>query len=638
MINFKTIAYYLLCAILCLISFYILADMKQADPSVPLYYNLDKDYTAHQTFFWNFSETGSATIAPRLGAPDQSDSRRFPIDSVDRFEWIIIGFLKLFSTDFVFLINTFYILTFLFSSLVATFAFRVLGINNAGALAGGLLFAFQPYHWFQSVGHIFISSYFMVPLLCVITIWLTMQDNDHFIFWKQKHPESAHETRSWKTLFSVQFCPFQNRAMLASVTIVLASGTGSMYYLLMSSVLWCFVAARAFAIRPYINRIYDVVSLVGISLCACILQLLPTFQYISQNQIPPLKRSADVTGFDLFWSFFPSIGHRSMLLRKFVSFGRYYNQPEDQIFYALGEKAFSALGFIGAAGLCMILIAAWLRPPETGRLKILKNLSTIVLIGIFLATTNGINRVIAYIPSFPIRAWNRFSICLAFFALLAVLSFYEEIQDRLRSRSSNWISRLLAGLLGLITLFGLWDQSPSIWIPDHKTASQRWHSDQRFISELESGLPANAMIFNLPLSSYPEGIGHTKSHLASKSLRWSFGAYGEGEYLSDSALWQKEIMKLSGPEIVDVLRKKGFSGILVEDDPQMSMVLNRDNKERIDTLDLELRFRLVGIETLKESEAKFIAAGLKPSLVNDRGDWRYYAIPLEPKNQNSNSN
>lgn len=627
----KETGFYILSAAICFAAFYVLADMRHADPSVPLYYNLEKDYTAHQTFFWNFAETGSATIAPRLGAPDISDSRRFPINSVDRFEWLLVGALKYISTDFAFLLNTYYILTYIFSCLTAAFVFRLVGLSRPAALAGGLLFAFQPYHWFQSVGHLFISSYYMVPLLSLITLWITFQDDSHFICWKPGTRTRNPEKPVWKQeLFNVRFSPVQCRAAIAFVTIVIASSTGSMYYLLMSVILWFFVGVHSIAIRPAMNRVYDLVSLIGFSLFACIMQLIPTFLYTIQNHIPPLKRSADVTGFDLFWAFFPSIGHRSMLFRKFVTMGRFYNHPEDQIFYALTEKSFTALGVIGAAGLTLILLSAWIRRPETGRLKLLKNIPTITIIGIFISTTNGINRIFAYLPSFPIRAWNRFSIILAFYSLLVLVSLYEELQDRLKSNGKILLSRLAIGFLGIVTLFGLWDQSPSIWIPEHETASKRWHEDKEFVENLESSLPAQAMIFNLPVSHYPEGIGNQKSHLTSKRLHWSFGAYREGEYLSDSAKWQLDLVEQTGPEIIAGLQKKGFSGILIEDDPHKKLILNSDYKTRQDLYDLDLRYRVLQIEKLDVIEAKIKDAGLKPAMINHRGDWRYYAITPDP--------
>ncbi|MFM7127988.1 MAG: hypothetical protein ACKO0V_01360, partial [bacterium] len=134
--------------------FYILADMRNADQRVPLYYHLDKDFIAHETFFMSFAESGSPVLTQRLGSPGLSDSRRFPIDSVDRWEWLLLSGLKKITGNYVHLLNGFYLLTFIMPTISGFIAFRLMGLSRLSSISASLLFAFQPYHWFQSIGHL----------------------------------------------------------------------------------------------------------------------------------------------------------------------------------------------------------------------------------------------------------------------------------------------------------------------------------------------------------------------------------------------------------------------------------------------------------------------------------------------------
>lgn len=619
----------LLAGVLALAGFYLLADMKNADLQVPLYYNLDKDFIAHETFFMNFAESGNPLVSDRLGAPGVSDSRRFPIESVDRFEWLLLSFINRLVGNYVPLLNGFYLLTFIMPAMTGFVAFRLLGLSRVSAISASLLFAFQPFHWFQSIGHLFISSYFMVPMLALITVWIAKPEINPNLFWVSLTDKPFHNIRSVHDLFQVRFCPWNYRSALALVSVLIASGTGSMYYLLMAMVLWFFVGFWKIFSSGRAGDFLDLVMLEIISLSCCLVQLFPSIYYLWINHIPAINRSADhVSGnsLDLFWLFLPSIGHRSAFFRKFVTFGKYYNDPSDYIIYPIGEKCFSSLGLIGAFGLLLILIGMWLNLKLSQRLSVIKSVGFITIIGIFISTTNGVNRIFAYIPGFPVRAWSRFSIYLAFFSILVVFLIIEEFRERLSKRIRNQ-NQIFLALIALLTLFGLWDQSPSIWVPAHQEARTLWLEDVEFISAIESFARPDEMIFNLPICSYPEGIGFNRSHLVSKKLKWSFGAYRESGYISDSAKWQDELLKLDPENMVRELASKGFSGVLIEDDPLKRKIIELWSKNTISLHDYELRLRVQKIKELESLELKLQSAGLKQDLVNKRGDWRYYKIP-----------
>src|SRR5207253_2676574 len=101
------------------------------------------------------------------------------------------------------------------------------------------------------------------------------------------------------------------------------------------------------------------------------------------------------------------------------------------------------------------------------------------------------------------------------FALALVL---EKLLDRFGTTPGRrWLGR---GFLAILVVVGVLDQTPK----DAFCQSATWETDAAFVKELESALPDQAMIYQLPYRVFPEGAryDHLRLFMHSKSLRWSY--------------------------------------------------------------------------------------------------------------------
>jgi phosphoglycerol transferase len=189
--------------------------------------------------------------------------------------------------------------------------------------------------------------------------------------------------------------------------------------------------------------------------------------------------------------------------------------------------------------------------------------SILNLSAVLLGTIGGFGSLVALLVSSKIRAYNRISIYIAFFSLLAVVM----AADYLYRRHGQRGGRRLAFVVGLATLVGLGvaDQTGGQAVPDYAMIAFDYGNDGNFIERVEAAMPRGAMIFQLPAIAFPENpsvhrmhdYDHARGYLRSRHLRWSYGAM-RGR---DGEVWQQWVAALPPRELVDTLAAAGFSGL-----------------------------------------------------------------------------
>jgi phosphoglycerol transferase len=119
-----------------------------------------------------------------------------------------------------------------------------------------------------------------------------------------------------------------------------------------------------------------------------------------------------------------------------------------------------------------------------------------------------------------------------------------------------------------LTILGLCDQTSRRMRPDFASAKAEFMNDKDFVERVESSLPAEAKIFQLPIKRFPETapierVGDydlLKGYLHSRQLRWSYGAM-RGR---TSDLWQTSLGTKPLPEIVETVGLAQFHGIYID--------------------------------------------------------------------------
>ncbi len=113
-----------------------------------------------------------------------------------------------------------------------------------------------------------------------------------------------------------------------------------------------------------------------------------------------------------------------------------------------------------------------------------------------LATIGGFGSLFSLLVSPEIRAYDRVCPFLAFFAWLGLAV----LLDRVRPRVPLWRGVLVTGVLVL----AVWDQIGALAPLNRAYAATRteWSTIGAFVATLETRLPPDAMVFQLPLTTY----------------------------------------------------------------------------------------------------------------------------------------
>jgi phosphoglycerol transferase len=201
----------------------------------------------------------------------------------------------------------------------------------------------------------------------------------------------------------------------------------------------------------------------------------------------------------------------------------------------------------------LAVVGAW-----PGVIARYRGIAALTLASVLVVTTGGLATLLAV--AWPqIRSWNRLSIFIAFFALLAVGLLLESLRPRLPALG---FGALLAGLLVL----GALDQTSSFFIPPHAGLAADYRADQLWYRSVERQLDGHASVVQLPHEPFPEPpLGPrpiyepAKAYLHTSDARWSWGAMrGRPDD------WSAQYATRPAAELVPAAREAGFEAIVVD--------------------------------------------------------------------------
>jgi hypothetical protein len=224
----------------------------------------------------------------------------------------------------------------------------------------------------------------------------------------------------------------------------------------------------------------------------------------------------------------------------------------------VGEPFYNYLGLVGAAGLLALVASrlrgGFLRP----RLDPVLGLGWIVVFGV----AGGLNTLVAAAGVDFFRAGTRIGVFAAVWALLHLAG---ALSRATRGRPRAVSVALAAGLAG----FACWEQTPPLADRRGPEANLvRWEAYRSFTAQLEQKLPAQAEIFLLPATRFPEA-GRTLEltdyklflpYLTSRSLAFSYGHLAT----SREHRWVRWIRGLPPAELVAVLEQAGFEALWID--------------------------------------------------------------------------
>jgi phosphoglycerol transferase len=524
-------------SLLCL---WIVWDLWKADLRFPLISLTGDAIFAQGVFFKGMVDNPWFLDNKWLGAPFGLNMRDFPIP-----ELLVLSVAKLlafFTKNHNLIRNLIAIASYPLITATSLHVMRRLGIRYTIALCGSLLFAFLTFHNARISAHIMYGiGYFTVPFATLLSLELF---GDEPVFIEARGGAWFKWIGSRSTWTAAAWC-------------VVMGLTGSAYYPLFSCyvlmIAGVFAAFHHRSLWPWLRSLC-MQGFVGLGLFVALLPTIVHEQVHGHSAtIVRDPRAAEEYGLKIVQLIIPGAGHRLDALRHL---GDFYNHVAPLV----TENRTAYLGIIGIAGFLYLTFALLRGKEHDSRLHTLGVLNIAVLL---LGTIGGFSSLISFLVSDKIRSYNRISVYVAFFALLALALLAERA-------ATSWANTLRKRTVSGIVLFGLlcvglWDQC-AIEI-DYGALKQEFLAEDEFVARIESQLPPNSAIFQYPYFPFPEHgpvaqlaeYAPMIPYLHSKSLRWSYGAI-KGRR---GDAWIASVAAMPANEAVEKLALAGFSGIFV---------------------------------------------------------------------------
>jgi hypothetical protein len=509
---------------------------------------------------------GSYQLNPSLGAPFGLQLYDFP-QGGDNLSLLIVRALGLFSQNPAWVLNVFFLLTFALVAVTAFAALRLLNVSIGAAVVGACIFALLPYHFYRGESQVLLSAYYGVPLgaLLFMRLWLAPG-----LFARRSGAREDASATPWPARMG----PWLSGTTLLTIVCCLVIGSTGLYYAVFAILLLLSGGSLALLADGGSRRVPRMgyrspiggrgrfaffssvlaAVLVALTLAA---NISPTLSYRAQHGAnTAIKRTtieADQFGLRLSDLLLPVEAHRfgalSNVNQKYIeATSTGYCEACYENLGAVGSIGFLWLGLIALVAIAGIVgadgVAGALRR-RMGAQSIYRPAALGVSLSLVLATIGGLSSLIAFFVTRDIRGWNRISLFIAFFSLLAAMLGLDAGLRRLVVRVSSRASAIGAGasVCAVVLALGIVDETSSFFVPKYEKDARQWLSDTSFVRAIEADMPAGAAIFQLPYVPFPEGYGANGTSVsapnpnygttyelargpihASSRLRWSYGS------------------------------------------------------------------------------------------------------------------
>ena len=470
-------------------------------------------------------------VNPSIGAPLGVHALAFAQNT--NVDQAIVRIVGLFTREVGLAVNLAWLIMLGLSAVTSTWCLRRLGVSRLGAGAAGVLFALTPFALYRNIGHFNMVTY-LIPFPATVAVLLASFDNAR---------------------------PLRLRDVIAPMAGCVLVGFNYIYFaffgafVIMIGALIGFVRARSIA--PL--KLGGVC--LGALLLATSLNMIPNVlvwrEYGEARGVRHLQVESEIYGLKIRHLVSPTEEHW------FPPFNTWLARDQSAGFPYENENTSARLGTVAGVGF-LGLMAAIIFPSGRTRDESSQRLhatALIVLALILLGTVGGFGALFSLLISPAIRAYNRVSPFIAFLALTAVGIWIDRV---IRLRSFPWQAAAWMGVLAV----GVTDQYSALFdqARDVPGIQRELTAVSSFVGRLESSLPANASVFQLPLRPYPLDNGQHrlgaydqfKPYLAAHRLRWSYPALTD-----DQILWQRDVEAVPEQDLPRYLARQGFSAILI---------------------------------------------------------------------------
>jgi len=464
---------------------------------------------------------------PQLGAPFNGNWNDFPLTEKPFFclAGLLANIIGVFAAA-----N----LTVLVGQVLAAEAFylacRVLGANWIWAFAGAVVFAYAHYAFAHGFNHIIIMYYWHVPLGLLVTEWIIRGKGIHF----------------------------GEKKFIFALIIAVIFGIQNQYF----CNLFAQLVGLGGLVQVFRRGWREVLPVLAISATAVACFFLMSFNTIlygllygpNTEAVVRIYRGLELYALKLVDLVMPPPDHR------FPAFASWSANHLADVLLPPGEwPPAQYIGLIGIAAMVWLVIFSLRRLATGGHAP----LEAWLIMWVFLySEVGGLNCIAGSLGAVLFRATSRYSI----FIICILLMFAVRRLSLINFRNQV----LTYGAAILVVLIAIWDQTPPFVSSDAIDATAKAvASDRHFVEDMEKRLPPNAMVFQIPITVFPESPAggnssyeNLRPYLFSDHLRFSFGS-DKGR--SDTQ-WQIDIQKKPLGDVVGDLEKYGFAALYINRD------------------------------------------------------------------------
>ena len=527
--------------------------------SINLYmpFSFSGDALVHQAAIKSMLEEGWLLRSNYIGMPDGFNWLDFPAFNYSVLHFLIIKMLSVFSSNSDLLANVFYLLGFSLIALSSFWVFKQNDICNSLSISFAVLYAFAPYHLYKQTNHLLLSSYYTIPLVVLVFIWL-FKGEIHFSFHEKK---ITANTKFWLSILFL---------------FVMAISDG--YYTAFSLMFLFFtVVISFFFIQNYKTK--ELLFLILIFFAVMFISFGTLQLFVKYNEFVNGK-------INIFAKHFIESEHYGLKIRSMLSTveGSIFSEIYPNFMHLLriespgnfSEASLIEFGPIGAIGFITLSLLFLFHKKQVyfNRLGVdnqkdinmLIGLSYLSLFVVLFSVKGGLATIFAlFYPS--VRVWARVSIILLFISFFSIGFLLNLIKNISLKRSLSFLV-LIVGILG---------QVPYNWLIhgiDFDKANQKTYMEEaKFVEDITNKIGANSKVLYIPMYCFPDRDAISRDlqpykdlmpylH-SSNNIQWSSNS-AEGRNSCNLLRNINNIISVNLDLAITKIKAAGFNGIYID--------------------------------------------------------------------------
>ncbi|QDU21664.1 hypothetical protein [Urbifossiella limnaea] len=488
-------------------------------------------------------ENGHHWEISRMGFPGRYELYDFPV--VDHLHFAVVWLIGRFTSDAVLVFNLYHLLTWPLTAVTAMWAFRRLGLTHPFACAGGILYAFQPYHYLRGEFHYFLAAYWVIPLTWLPALALCKGELPFFT----RRPDGSYALA------------LKTRATGWQVLLAAATASAGAYYAFFACALYCAAGCYGWIVHRTWRTAASAALLTGLVVVFGVLNHAPAIAHVLRHDRTAVTerfpQDSELYGMKIAHLILPIDAHHVFAFRRAkAAYTGTFELNNENACASLGAVA--SVGFLGLLGVLVV-------PNRLGWPY--RPLAVLTLFMLLYATIGGFSAVFNLLVFDQIRCPNRFSIYMAFLCLLAPLWWLDgRLLDRPGARRYR-----VAAAVGLVAL-GVADQTPAPWFSQYvveqvEKQAGRFRNDREFFARVEEAAPG-ARVFCLPYMPFPEvprlhelrAYEHARFYVHTATLVSSYGAIK----FRETDEWLRSVAADDPQRRVVRVVAGGFDGLFVD--------------------------------------------------------------------------